>query len=283
MSYLVLAVASALFLGVWKFGLSVYRGKVSMYAVILVSAAAAGVMYVVLGLLEQGLTLNREDVPKGLVGGLLNFAGTLCILKAFARGKVGIAVGVAALYILVPLTYSLYLGEHVTPRIGVGILLLLAGLATFYVPHMRDTGSPDRPNVRPTILLALGAALFWGLAIVVLDVGTLTSLTGTMATSQLPQLAIAGGVLVFAAGQSLHGVTRRVVAVLVGAGAALALGNIAFFYASNEGDIGVVSVIGAMSPMVTALLAAVFFKERLGRSDYVAFAIVLVGAGLVVA
>jgi uncharacterized membrane protein len=73
------------------------------------------------------------------------------------------------------------------------------------------------------------------------------------------------------------------VAVIAGSGIAVALGNIAFFTAANEGDIGVVAVLGSLSPMVTALLAAIIFRERLTRSDYVAFAIVIVGAAFVAA
>lgn len=282
MSYLLLAISSALLFGIWKFGLSIYRGKVSVYAVILMSASAAAVVYLVVGALEHSLTFNHQDVPKGLVGGALNFTGTLLVLEAFARGKVGVVVGVAALYVLVPFSYSLYLGEQLTLQMAIGVLCLLVGLAVFYAPHVRDVGSAAGPRSSTPILLALGAAFFWGLAIVVLDVASLVSVTGTLVVSQVPQVLIASLVLIFAAAQSFKGVSGKAIAVLAGAGAALALGNTAFFNAANAGDIGVVSVLGSLSPMVTALLAAIFFKERLGRWDYIAFVIVLVGAGLVV-
>ena len=72
-----------------------------------------------------------------------------------------------------------------------------------------------------------------------------------------------------------------IIAVLAGAGLALALGNMTYFAAANEGDIGVVSVLGAMSPLVTALLAVIFLRERLARLEVTAFGIVLVGTVLV--
>ena len=133
------------------------------------------------------------------------------------------------------------------------------------------------------ILLALAAAAFYGLAIVVLDVGSLQSVNATLALSQIPQIVLAAGILLLASGQSMQGVTGGAVTVIAGSGVAVALGNIAFFTAANEGDIGVVAVLGSLSPMVTALLAAIFFKERLARSDYLAFSIVIVGAAFVVA
>lgn len=63
---------------------------------------------------------------------------------------------------------------------------------------------------------------------------------------------------------------------------ALALGNMAYFAAANEGDIGAVSVLGALSPLVTALLAVVFLRERLVRLEVVALGVVFLGTVLVV-
>lgn len=283
MSYLVLALSSAFLFGIWKFGLSFYRGRVSVYAVILLSALGAGAVYVVLGVIQGTLVLDIEDVPEGLLGGVLNFIGTLLILMAFARGTVGVVAGVGALYVLVPLGYSIVRGEQVTAPVALGVALLAAGLIAFYAPHARADARAESHGSRAPILLALAAAAFYGLAIVVLDIGSLESVNATLALSQIPQIVLAAGILLLAPGQSLRGVTGTAVAVIAGSGIAVALGNIAFFTAANEGDIGVVAVLGSLSPMVTALLAAFFFQERLTRSDYVAFAIVIVGAAFVVA
>lgn len=283
MSYVVLAFASAILFGIWKFGLSFYRGKVSVYAVILVSACGAGVVYLLLGTAAGTLIFTLEDVPEGLIGGTLNFLGTLCVLRAFARGPVGVVSGVGALYVLVPLGYSLVRGEQPTMLAAVGVALLIAGLLAFYAPHASGESVTSSPGARTAILLALIAAAFYGSAIVVLDVGSLQSVDATLALSQIPQIVLALAALVIASGESLNRVTGTAVAVIAGSGVAVALGNIAFFTAANEGDIGVVAVLGALNPMVTALLAAVFFRERLGRSDYVAFAIVIAGAACVVA
>ena len=283
MSYVLLALASALLLGIWKFGLSFYRGRVGVYAVILFSALGAGMVYVVHGSVQGTLVFTREDVPEGLIGGALNFVGTLLILLAFARGPVGVAVGVGALYVLVPLGYSVLTGEPVTMAVAIGVVLLVVGLVTFYLPHARADTDANAGGSRSAIMLALGAAVFWGLAIVVIDVGSLQSVTAALTVSQLPQIVMAILLLAMSSTQSLKGVTGTAVAVLAGSGIALALGNMAFFTAANEGDIGVVSVLGSLSPMVTAVLAAVVFKERLTRSDRLAFVIVLIGAAFVAA
>ena len=86
----------------------------------------------------------------------------------------------------------------------------------------------------------------------------------------------------FAWSFSDEGVAPRAIAVLAAAGVALALGNIAFYNAADEGDIGVVSVLASLSPLVTALLALAFLHERLERREVIALLVVLGGTALVV-
>ena len=54
-----------------------------------------------------------------------------------------------------------------------------------------------------------------------------------------------------------------------------------FFSAANQGNIGVVSILGSLSPLVTALLALVLLRERMARLETIALAIVVAGTCLV--
>ena len=286
LGYISLALASAVLLGVWKFGLGMYRDKVTVWSVILISASAAAVMYVVLGTLSGDLAFNPDEVGEGLLGGALNLAGTYLLLKAFEHGKLGVASGIAATNVLVPLTYSIVSGQGFTSTDVAGIVLIMAGLATFYVPHMRSRHDGNPASSRDftlVIVLALASALFWGLAIVVLDLGTKVSVTGTLATSQVPQIIVSLGIVLWAVRRNLAGVTTRALTVLIGSGVALSLANIAFYTAANEGNLGIVSILAALSPMVTALLAVAFCKETLTRIELLALIIVVAGACFVVA
>ena len=282
MGYIALALSSGVLLGMWKFGLSFYRGRISSYAVVLFSAAAAAVAYVVLGALAGTLVFDERDLVAGLLGGACNLAGTLLLLKGYERGKVGVVTGIAASYVLVPLAYSVFTGEEVTWVMTVGVLVIMAGVAIFYSASMKEES--DAPSSRAPIFLALGAALFWGLAILVLDNGTRVSVPGTLTLSQVPQVGFALVAVLIGARNSraIEGVSARAIAVLAAAGLALALGNIAFYNAADEGDIGVVSVLASLSPLVTALLAVVFLREHLERRDVIALLVVLVGTALVV-
>ena len=287
MGYIALALSSGVLLGIWKFGLSFYRGRISSYAVVLFSAAAAAVAYVVLGSLAGTLAFDAQDLLAGLLGGACNLTGTLLLLKGYERGKVGVVTGIAASYVLVPLAYSFVIGEQITWVMAAGVLVIMAGVAIFYSASMQEKSVKEKPeaaSARMPIVLALGAALFWGLAIVVLDEGTQVSVTGTLALSQVPQVGFTLVVVLIGArtSRAFAGVSPRAIVVLAAAGVALALGNIAFFTAADEGDIGVVSVLASLSPLVTALLALAFLRERLERREILALAVVLGGTALVV-
>ena len=277
--YLLTALLSALLLGIWSFGIGQWRGKVAVFSVILVSASSAAVVYVVIGLLSHDLVFDPRDASRGVLGGIVNVTGTVLVLLAFERGKMGVVAGVASASVLVPLAFSFIGGEQVSPIQAIGIGVIFIGLLVFYVPSMRSKS--DAPTSPLPIVFAGLAALAWGLGVVIIDIGSRVSVTGTMVASQVPQMAFTL-VMVFIVARSLGGLTQRAVLSIAAAGVALALGQITFFTAANEGNIGVVAVLGSLTPLVVALLALAVLKEQMSRSERVALVIVLVGTCLVV-
>ena len=279
--YLLLAITSAVLFGVWQFAIGQFRGRVPREMVVLTCSAAAGVTYLVLGLASGEFLLDALDTSRGLVGGLLNLGGTLLILKAYEHGKIGVITGVGATYALVPLAYSFFLGESIGGIGAVGLVFVLLGLLIFYVPAVTQK-VPGESHALSAILVALAAALCWGLAVIVLDIGTRVSVTGTMFISQIPQVLVAL-VLATAVKKVWGRIDRRSTIVIVGAGFAVALAQISFFTAANEGDIGVVSVLSSLSPLVTTLLAVILLREWLRRREVVALVVVVAGTCLIAA
>lgn len=279
--YLLLAITSAVLFGVWQFAIGQFRGRVPREMVVLTCSAAAGVTYLVLGLASGEFLLDALDTSRGLVGGLLNLGGTLLILKAYEHGKIGVITGVGATYALVPLAYSFFLGESIGGIGAVGLVFVLLGLLIFYVPAVTQK-VPGESHALSAILVALAAALCWGLAVIVLDIGTRVSVTGTMFISQIPQVLVAL-VLATAVKKVWGRIDRTSMIVIVGAGFAVALAQISFFTAANEGDIGVVSVLSSLSPLVTTLLAVILLREWLRRREVVALVVVVAGTCLIAA
>lgn len=279
--YLVLALASALLFGIWQFALGQFRGRIPREIVLLGCCSTSVVVYLVLGLVSGDFVLNSTDVLQGLAGGLLNVSGTLLVLKAYEIGKIGVVTGVAATSALVPLVYSFVLGESLSALAASGLVVIIIGLVIFYVPAaMRRT--PGESQSLQAIVIALLAAGLWGLAIIALDLGTRVSVTGTMFMSQFPQIAVTL-VIAFGIKKVRARLSGRSLWIVVGAGVSVALAQVAFFTAANEGNIGVVSVLGSLSPLVTAVLALLLLHERMARLETIALIVVVVGTGLLAA
>lgn len=279
--YLVLALASALLFGIWQFALGQFRGRIPREIVLLGCCSTSVVVYLVLGLVSGDFVLNSTDVLQGLAGGLLNVSGTLLVLKAYEIGKIGVVTGVAATSALVPLVYSFVLGESLSALAASGLVVIIIGLVIFYVPAaMRRT--PGESQSLQAIVIALLAAGLWGLAIIALDLGTRVSVTGTMFMSQFPQIVVTL-VIAFGIKKVRARLSGRSLWIVVGAGVSVALAQVAFFTAANEGNIGVVSVLGSLSPLVTAVLALLLLHERMARLETIALIVVVVGTGLLAA
>lgn len=286
MGLVVLALSSAVLFGVWKFGLGIYRGRLSPWAVLLVSGGTAAAVYAMRGAADGRLLIGTDELVAGVIGGALNVSGTYLLLLAYQRGKVAVAGGISAAESLVPVAYTLLLGVAVTVSTALGVAMILAGLVAFHLPHAiprSGEGVHDARGQRVSVLLAVGAALCWGTGILVLDLGSRASVTGTLLVQQCTQVLVVLIVVLASPRRRLAGLSRRACAVLAGAGLALGLANVAFYSAAQEGSIGLVSVLAALGPLVTAALAFVFMKETLTRIELVALVVVVLGVGFVVA
>ena len=272
-----LAIASAVLFGFWKFGIGKYRGRVSPYAIVLVTSLVGIAFYLVSSWRTDAMVFAPKDVLPGTVAGICALIASVVMLKAFQRGKLGVVAGIGATSGLVPLAYSLLIGEELSPSDVVGIVVIALGITVFFLPAMRR--QPGETHSVEAIVLALVASLFWGLAIVLEDRGSRVSIPITVLISLVPQILFSAVMLIFVS-KSFGGLTRPSLIRLAGAGAALAMGNVLFFTAANLGNVGVVSVLTGLAPLVVAVLALVFLRERMARSELVAMGITIAGAGL---
>ena len=272
-----LAIASAVLYGVWKFGIGQYRGRISPYAIVLVTTSVGTVIYLISSWRTDAMTFSPKDVLPGTVAGICALTATVLMLKAFQRGKLGVVAGIGATSGLVPLAYSILIGEPLSLSDVAGIVVIAIGIAVFFLPAMRRT--PGEARSVAAIVLSLAASLFWGLTIVLEDRGSRVSIPITVLISLVPQILFSAVMLAFVE-RSLGGLTRPSLLRLAGAGAALALGNVVFFNAASIGNVGVVSVLTGLAPLVVAVLALVFLRERMTRSELMAMGITILGAGL---
>lgn len=187
----------------------------------------------------------------------------------------------------------LVLGERVTLHTGVGILLVVVGVATLQVVHRSPAGAdPDFLRRRlhsaaPTdILYPAAGAILIGVAFVAVKYGFRAYPNALVATATAQTAALL--VLLPVAlrrwtRRSDHGThhvvgTPRAIAVTVAAGLVLAVGWFAMFLALQAGTVVTVLPIVSTYPLVVAIGSTIVERE-LPRSPLLLVAIVAIIAG----
>lgn len=204
-----------------------------------------------------------------VLASLSGASGLALYYRALAIGTMGVVSPIAALGVIVPLTFGLVSGEQPTPVQLLGIGLALAGVVAASGPEVHgDAGW------RP-VLLAGGSAVLLGTALVAIAEGSETSVVMTMTAMRVTTVTLMALALL---------ATRRAVAVGrsdVTAFAAVGLmdvgANLAFGLASTLGMLSIVSVFGSLYPVATILLARFIDQERLRPIQQVGVVLALAG------
>lgn len=213
--------------------------------------------------------------PWAVAAGLLGMAGLTAFYTALATGTMGIVAPAAALSVLVPLTVGLLRGESPAPWQVLGIVFAIGGVLLASGPELSDAG-----GTRP-VLLALLAALFFGLMFVIMAEGAQVSVVMTMAGMRVTTVVIALGLVV--ATRSVGGLDRSDVPAITAIGVCDGAANLTWGLASTLGLLSVTSVLGSLYPVVTAVMAAMVHHERLRPVQYVGVGVAMAGVVLITA
>ena len=255
--------------------------------------AAGGVLLAVLPMRGISVRMERRDLLRALVLGLLMLTGNNVLLGWAERY---ITAGYAALLtasvpILIAMCESTIPGGAPLNRMGwAGSGLGLAGLVLLLAPVLRNGlvlhngGDADRALMLGTAILAVGIACW--------VIGTL--LSGRWTTALNPfvasawQMLIAGvvNVLIGTAAGGWH--TARWTPGVLAAVAWLAVfgslvGYSAYTYLLHHVAVAKVATYAYVNPIVAVVLSALFLHEGLHGSQWIAMAIILLAVAIVTA
>lgn len=265
-----------------------------------------------------GLAARRSStilVTAGVaIVGLIGIAGAALFIPAvssadawsygFASGVAG-AIGIGLLYgslaigpmsilspatafisAIVPVSVGLASGEGSGPSFFIALALAL--VAVVLVGFV-----PEKGAVRPRplgLLMAAGSGTFIGLTIVLIDLspadsGVIPLLANRIASSTLLLLAIGAVVMTRMARSKtpkLPGLAEigGLWAIVIAAGIFDVAANIAVIYGLRLGDLSVVSVLVALYPAGTILLASVVLRERIALIQWFGLALALAASAL---
>jgi drug/metabolite transporter (DMT)-like permease len=184
----------------------------------------------------------------------------------------GVVAPISSVAAAIPVAYGLSQGERPSPLQTFGVLLALAGL----VLVSRAPGAAGR--FAAGFGLALLAALGFGFYFVFLSAAADESVPWTVLVARLTSLAFALSVV--AAMRIPLRPERALLAPILAVGLCDVGANVLFALASTRGLLSVVSVLTSLYPAVTAALAAVLLRERLGPAQLAGATAVLAGAAL---
>lgn len=278
---LLLGLLSGLTWGVGDFLGGLHARRLSLLTVTFWSQLIGGV-----GLLTVLLAIGQPPAPAsvgwGMVAGIVGLGALLCFYRGLAIGVMSLVAPLSAGGALVPVTVDLLSGTPVSPVAVAGMLVTLAGIVL--VSMQPKAGSDLGRHTRATMLLGLGAALGFGIVLVLMDWGAaggqqaaLWTVVGARAGAVVVQAPI-----VLLLRRRLTWPGRR-----LGGVAAVGLfdtaGNTAFALAAALGDLGAAAVLASLYPVTTVLLGRLVLGERLARFQQIGVALALGGIGLLAA
>ena len=215
----------------------------------------------------------------GAASGLAGAIGIGLLYGSLAIGPMSIlSPATAFISAIVPVSVGLSQGEG--GGVSFYVALALALLAVVLVGFV-----PEKGAVRPRpigLLMAAGSGTFIGFTVILIDLspadsGLIPLLANRMVSSSA--LIIATGVLVLtrvtlSRTPRLPGLTqiRSVGTMIIIAGVMDVLANVAVIYGLRSGDLSVVSVLIALYPAGTILLAGVVLKERIALIQWAGLA-----------
>ena len=272
-----LALFSSLLWGTSDF----YGGKLSKKHPALAVTAVSQAIGLVIGVtivlvstswIKPDLSWEGYFLP-GVMAGSLGFIGLVAFYSGLATGRMGVVAPISAMSVLIPITIAFINGEQPTSLQILGMSIALLGAVCASGPEIKG-GLAVRP-----IILAVIAACGFGGAVTFIAKGSATSALMTMTTMRFTTFIVA--LFLFARFRSVGGLSKKNLPILILIGGADLAGNLLLGVATTKGLVSVAVVLGALYPIITALLAYKFLNEILHKIQYLGIAFAITGVAFI--
>jgi len=212
-------------------------------------------------------------VRNGVIAGVVGLAGLVAFYAALASGRMGIVSPLASIGVSVPVALGLAHGDRPTHIQLVGIAVAIVGVVLASGPELSG-GADPKP-----VILALSSGMTFGLCTYFMALGGRINPSMTIVTMRITQMCVALLALIIV--RSFGGLVRRDIPMLIAIGSTDAIANVLFAVSVKIGMLTVVSVLGALFPVVTVLLAWIVHDERLAKIQYLGIAVTLAGVAAI--
>ena len=213
--------------------------------------------------------MQSDVLLYGAVSGAIGLVGLMCFYAALASGRMGIVSPIASLGVMIPLFIGLAKGENLSKLEVFGVAIAILGLVIASGPELSG-GAQAKP-----VILALSAALTFGVAIYFMALGGTINPTMTIVVMRVVQVSIV--FVVALSVRHIGGLARSDMPTLILIGTTDAAANLLFATAAAIGLLSITSVLGSLFPVVTVILAGWIHKERLAAIQYCGILATMIG------
>jgi len=233
-----------------------------------------GIFIVVVSTSWQGKVLGFDGflIP-GALAGLFGYIGLACLYEGLSTGRMGVVSPISSLSTVIPLAYALITGDVLSVITLVGVVIALIGVFCASGPELSQ-GLPIKP-----LLLALGAASGFGLALTFIAIGSQSSALLTMVSMRATTFFVTISLAIKF--KTTGNFDKKAMPLLFFIGAADFIANLLLGIACTKGLVSVAMVFGSLYPIATAVLAYKFLHERLHRVQYVGIAVAVAGVSII--
>jgi drug/metabolite transporter (DMT)-like permease len=230
--------------------------------------------------LAQGVPaeLGREQVVLLVVTAIGNTTGLLLVYISLRFGKVGVVAPITSAQGAAAAVIAVAAGEQIATGAGVALGAIVVGVVLSSMSRTNEAGSDRREGL--AIVLAIGAALFFGLGLFAM--GRLSD-DIPIAWIIFPSRTIA--VVFVTLPLTVTGrlrMTREAAPLVVASGVLEVAGLLAFTSGARDG-IAVAAVLGSQFAAIATVAAFFLFRERLARVQIVGVAVIAAGVAVLTA
>ena len=233
-----------------------------------------GIFIVVISGSYQGKALGFDGylIP-GALAGLFGYIGLACLYEGLSTGRMGVVSPISSLSTVIPLAYALITGDVLSAITALGVVIAIIGVFCASGPELSQ-GLPIKP-----LLLALGAAAGFGLALTFIAIGSQSSALLTMVSMRATTFFVTISLAIKF--RTTGNFDKRAMPLLFFIGAADFIANLLLGIATTKGLVSVAMVFGSLYPIATAVLAYKFLHERLHKVQYVGIALAVAGVSII--
>jgi drug/metabolite transporter (DMT)-like permease len=233
-----------------------------------------GIFIVVVSGSYQGKALGFDGylIP-GALAGLFGYIGLACLYEGLSTGRMGVVSPISSLSTVIPLAYALITGDVLSAITLLGVVIAIIGVFCASGPELSQ-GLPIKP-----LLLALGAAAGFGLALTFIAIGSQSSALLTMVSMRATTFFVTISLAIKF--RTTGNFDKKAMPLLFFIGAADFIANLLLGIATTKGLVSVAMVFGSLYPIATAVLAYKFLHERLHKVQYVGIALAVAGVSII--